>query len=190
MGLWGEAGWKPGPQVWNVPSKTSFFEKLLDSRGQSDIMLILMPSVDREQSLFCWDIRREEHNEESKRIVTGRVAYAWLRSSLITLARLMISELIWIIRIIVLPLQWIYQRPLTKSLTAYLFPSCKLTALPKAQWILFVHICMIDCNQLGSVTTTRIGKQSNMVFLKDQYWDLSYSTYSLMISLILSTMLN
>jgi len=27
---------------------------------------------------------------------------------------------------------------------------------------------------------------SNMVFLKDQYWDLSYSTYSLMISLILS----
>ena len=35
-----------------------------------------------------------------------------------------------------------------------------------------------------------IGKQSNTVFLKDQYWDLSYSTYSLMISLILSMMLN
>ena len=54
-------------------------------------------------------------------------------ASHITLPRLIISELIWIIRIIVLPLQWIYQRPLTKSLTAYLFPSWKLMALPKAQ---------------------------------------------------------
>ena len=50
-----------------------------------------------------------------------------ISASHITLARLIISELIWIIRIIVLPLQWIYQRPLTKSLTAYLFPSYGFT---------------------------------------------------------------
>ena len=42
---------------------------------------------------------------------------------LLSLKSVMISELLWIIRIIVLPLQWIYQRPLTQSLTAYLLPS-------------------------------------------------------------------
>ena len=30
----------------------------------------------------------------------------------------------------------------------------------------FLYICMIDYNELGSVTTTQIGKQSNMVFVK------------------------
>ena len=43
---------------------------------------------------------------------------------------------------------------------------------------------MIDCNVLELVTLIQTGRQSNMAFLKDQYWGLLYSTYSLMNLLI------
>ena len=61
-------------------------------------------------------------------------------------------------------------------------------ALPKVQQVLFAHICVVDCNVSELVTLFRTGRPFNLVFIKDQGWDLFYSTYSLMILLILLTM--
>ena len=35
-----------------------------------------LDALNRPRAISLWEILREEHNEQSKRIVTGRVAYA------------------------------------------------------------------------------------------------------------------
>lgn len=42
-------------------------------------------------------------------------------------------------------------------------------SLLKVQPVLFAHIFVVYCNMLELVTLFRTGRQSNMVFLKDQY---------------------
>ena len=145
--------WKSLLAVWTL----NYFQKTIKNNSHA----IFKNSEETDKTCLHKKVVKRLNNAGSLDLLTS--SYIWCFNIIIK------------IRIIVLPLQWIYQRPLTQSLTAYLFPSWKLMVLPKAQWISFIHICMIDCNELGSVTTTRIGKQSNMVFLKDQYWDLSYS---------------
>ena len=54
--------------------------------------------------------------------------------------------------------------------------------------VTIAHTCVVDCNVLELVTLIQTGRRSNMAFLKYQYWGLFYSTYSLMILLILLTM--